>query len=525
MNIKQAKEQIFHAITAYRTRDEYGRPVIAQQRQRPVFLMGAPGIGKTAIMEQIAQEMGIPLVSYSMTHHTRQSALGLPFIREKEYDDGRGGRETFRVSEYTMSEIIAAVYDRMEQTGAREGILFLDEINCVSETLAPAMLQFLQYKVFGQHKMPEGWILVTAGNPPEYNQSVREFDMVTWDRLKRIDVEPDFDVWRAWAVDQGVHPAVLSYLDVRKSDFYQVESTVDGKSFVTPRGWVDLSDMLKLYEQHSITVDGHLTGQYLQDGKISKSFANYYDLWLKYRGDYQIEAILNGKTPKQSMTRAKAAKFDERISLVGLLLDAMLGKIRPVMNERAVLEETVAILKNVKRDNIAKKRAISVLVDEAIRAQEKKLAQGLAGGMLSRAQESVHRAVSAFLMDGRIKLQDDMDDATAFASLKADFDGRTKAMKKQAETVGKQLENLFAFAEEAFGDGQEMLVIVTELTAAADAARFIAQYGSPAYFRHNKSLLFYERQVKIISEIDQLDDDMDTDDSAGQKPAQKTKLN
>ena len=82
-----------------------------------------------------------------MTHHTRQSALGLPYIVEKEY-----GGEKFQVSEYTMSEIIAAVYEVMEDTGIREGILFLDEINCVSETLAPAMLQFLQYKTFGQHK-------------------------------------------------------------------------------------------------------------------------------------------------------------------------------------------------------------------------------------------------------------------------------------------------------------------------------------------------------------------------------------
>lgn len=104
--------------------------------------MGPPGIGKTAIMEQIAQELGVGLVSYSMTHHTRQSALGLPFIVKKNY----GGKE-YDVSEYTMSEIISSVYDLMEDSGVKEGILFLDEINCVSETLAPAMLQFLQYKI------------------------------------------------------------------------------------------------------------------------------------------------------------------------------------------------------------------------------------------------------------------------------------------------------------------------------------------------------------------------------------------
>ena len=108
-------------------------------------------------MQQIADEMGLGLVSYSMTHHTRQSALGLPMIVEKDY-----GGTRYSVSEYTMSEIIASVYDCMRETGRTEGILFLDEINCVSETLAPAMLLFLQYKVFGGHRIPDGWVVVTA---------------------------------------------------------------------------------------------------------------------------------------------------------------------------------------------------------------------------------------------------------------------------------------------------------------------------------------------------------------------------
>ena len=102
MNIKEAKEQISNAMKAYFTKDEFGNYAIPVEKQRPVFLMGPPGIGKTAIMEQIAAELDVGLVSYSMTHHTRQSALGLPYITEKTYD----GRD-YRVSEYTMSEMIS----------------------------------------------------------------------------------------------------------------------------------------------------------------------------------------------------------------------------------------------------------------------------------------------------------------------------------------------------------------------------------------------------------------------------------
>ena len=139
MNIREAKQQIKNAMVAYFTKDEFGNYLLPPERQRPVFLLGAPGIGKTAIMEQIAQELEVGFVSYSMTHHTRQSALGLPFIATKTYD----GVE-YQVSEYTMSEIIASVYEAMEATGRREGILFLDEINSMELTAQAKLLRVLE---------------------------------------------------------------------------------------------------------------------------------------------------------------------------------------------------------------------------------------------------------------------------------------------------------------------------------------------------------------------------------------------
>ena len=121
MNIKQAKEQIRNTLRAYLSRDELGNYRIPAVRQRPVLLIGPPGIGKTQIMEQIAAEENVGLVSYTITHHTRQSAIGLPFIEKRIYD---GTEHT--VTEYTMSEILGSVYELMEKTGLREGILFLD---------------------------------------------------------------------------------------------------------------------------------------------------------------------------------------------------------------------------------------------------------------------------------------------------------------------------------------------------------------------------------------------------------------
>ena len=502
MNIKQAKEQIANAMKAYFTKTEYGEYAIPIEKQRPIFLMGPPGIGKTAIMEQIAQELGVGLVSYSMTHHTRQSALGLPFISHKTY----GGKE-YDVSEYTMSEIIASVYDMMEETGIREGILFLDEINCVSETLAPSMLQFLQYKIFGRHRVPDGWIVVTAGNPPEYNNSVREFDIVTWDRLKRIDVDPDYSVWKEYAYKKGVHASILTYLDVKKADFYKIETTVDGKQFVTARGWSDLSDMICLYEQNGIKVDESLVCQYLQNPKIAKSFAVYYDLFNKYRSDYQIDQILEGKATQVIKGRAIAAKFDERLALLGLLIDGIGEKIRAVCNAEAAQTELLEALKEIRAGLASAKADPADLLDKQISKRKNELAAGKKSSSVSEDRQlALHATIAALKEEqGLLIKESPADGKAAFAALKKDFDERTKALRKMADGAGKQLSNVFVFCEEAFSEGQEILILVTELTISYYTSRFISRYGCKEYFNHNKELLFYERQKEIIAGLEDLE--------------------
>ena len=126
MNIKQAKEEIQNTLRAYLTRDELGNYLIPSVRQRPVLLMGPPGIGKTQIMEQIAAETGVGLVSYTITHHTRQSAIGLPMLQHRTF----GGQEV-TVTEYTMIVIFVSVYELMEKSGLMEGMVFLVLLKCL----------------------------------------------------------------------------------------------------------------------------------------------------------------------------------------------------------------------------------------------------------------------------------------------------------------------------------------------------------------------------------------------------------
>lgn len=499
MNIQEAKNQIKNAITAYLTKDEYDNYMIPTEKQRPVFLIGAPGIGKTAIIEQIAQELDLPVVSYSMTHHTRQSALGLPFISQKNYD----GKE-YSVSEYTMSEIIASVYDMREKTGKKEGILFLDEINCVSETLSPVMLQFLQYKVFGKHRVPDGWIIVTAGNPPEYNNSVHDFDIVTLDRLKKIDVAPDYYCWRSYAVNANIHPSIISFLDANADKFYKVKTTAEGKSFITARGWEDLSRMINVYEKNDVEVDSDLICQYIQNNKIARDFSCYYDLFNKYKSDYRVDKIIDCEADDEIKSRAREAKFDERIALLSVLTDGIISRLDDVILNDEILAEYMTIVKNFKFESARVGFSAENCISNEIKKQSDAIEIGKAAGTLSVRERKKHKRVISTLESVSRLISDDLAADDAFAVIKDDFDLRKKENKKIADTAKKQLDNVFKFLDEAFEDNRETVIFTTEMTINKYASKFLARYGSDEYFCHNKDMLVYGRQAEIDKEVESL---------------------
>ena len=498
MNISKAKEQIRNDITAYLKKDDLGNYVITVEKQRPVLLIGPPGIGKTAIMEQLASELGIGLISYSMTHHTRQSAIGLPFISRKVY-----GGEECDVTEYTMSEIIASVYDLMETTGVKQGILFLDEINCVSETLSPLMMQFLQYKVFGGHRLPEGWIVVTAGNPSEYNDSAREFDIVTLDRLKKIEVEPDFEAWKEYASAAHMHPAVMSFLQSKRNHFYHVETTVSGKSIVTPRGWEDLSKMLLLYETNGIAADEDLIVQYLQNGKTAKEFAVYLDLFNKYKEEYPVEAILEGDAPEEMAERASAAGFDEVYTLIGLMLSSIKEDVNERMEERRLLESVRLCVKEYKAASageLAPEDNLKKLIARIETGRE----AGLRSHSLTREESDRMLRTVSCLYEMADLVKDSPDYEASFEVIRDSYGRLAAAHNEKAAHTRSRMDNMFRFAEKCWGEDKEMLMAATELTADPDCVSFISTYGCDEYFRHNKGLLLDERDIEIKRQIEEL---------------------
>ncbi|MCR4728417.1 MAG: AAA family ATPase [Lachnospiraceae bacterium] len=490
MNIANAKEYIKNTVKIYLKRDEFGDYRIPVMRQRPIFLLGAPGIGKTAIMEQIAAELGIALVSYSMTHHTRQSALGLPFIEKKNY----GGNEV-SVSEYTMSEIISSVYETMEESGIKEGILFLDEINCVSETLAPSMLQFLQYKTFGKHRVPEGWVIVTAGNPPEFNKSVREFDVVTLDRLKVLNVEADYPAWRDYAREKGIHDSILNFLEMKKDCFYSMETTPEGRAYVTARGWEDLSDIIALYEEEGIPVTDDLIGQYIRNDRVAREFGAYYDLYNKYRRDYRADKLLNGDVSEFIIEKAGSAGIDERLAMVGLLLSKVRDEIKGIMISSDALREMYPGVKA-----LSGSEDVLEGLSKQIAARDTILVTKSRAGSLSDSEKRKHKKIKAFLERLTDAVKNSQKDSPE--ALKEAYNGLASELKEKTVREKTRLHNMFEFISKAFGDeSNEMLVLVTELTVGEKTSRFLSAFGSDDYDKYNSLLKVSDRSGELKEEI------------------------
>ncbi|MBU5479192.1 AAA family ATPase [Eubacterium sp. MSJ-13] len=491
MNIKKAKDEIKNTVRAYLKKDADGEYVIPSIRQRPILLIGPPGVGKTQIMEQIAKECRIGLVSYTITHHTRQSAVGLPFIVKEEF----GGKE-YSVTEYTMSEIIASVHRKIKESGISEGILFIDEINCVSETLAPTMLQFLQCKTFGNQEVPKGWIIVAAGNPSEYNKSVREFDMVTLDRVRKIDIEADFNIWKEYAANNHINRAIINYLELRPNNFYKVEADIDGMQFVTARGWEDLSNLYDVYNDIGIKVDEDIIAEFIQHDDTAKDVAAYFALYEKYKNDYGIQEILAGNPSKQAYKNIFDASFDERVSVINLLISGLEVSFHRVWLNKFVTDIWYDFLKDYKS---RLKEDTSSVFNTLVEEKKCSFEMDKKAGFLNKDEIKANEYLISKLSETQMGQEKDID--AAFEKALSGFESQRKTLEESEDIASEQLENAFSFIEETLGAGQEMVVFVTELTLNSETAMFLADNPSEKYLKYNSELLIGTKKEEILSKL------------------------
>ena len=327
-SINEAKEAMKDGIRGYLLKDSNGKYVMNEVNRLPFYLLGSPGIGKSQIASQTADELGIGFVSFSITHHSRNTVLGLPVIKESE---------GYKYTEYTMSEIIARVMEKYDR-GEREGILLLDEFNCMTDTLIPVMLAFLQNKNIGAHSLPEGWVVVLCGNPVKYNKSARILDLTVMDRVRKIEVGFSADDFIEYAETHGFCQIIVDYLKLNKNRAYICEHGKED-DLVTARGWENLSVAIDVYEKTGGRVDEAMIGQFIKSGRTAREFARYYEL-VKSRDltSEDMAKILGGIDIDGYCSRMEEMSVDMRFDVV----DNLMKTIKERAGEKGVKQAVIS---------------------------------------------------------------------------------------------------------------------------------------------------------------------------------------
>ena len=331
---------------------------------------------------------------------------------------------------------------------------------------------------------------------------MREFDLVTLDRVRRIDIEPKLSVWQDYARAHRLHPAVTAYLELRPQHFYKIETDVDGVQFVTARGWEDLSAYLQAADTLGLPVDEGVIAQYLRHPEVSRDFAAYWVLYRKYHQDYGVEDILQGKPFDAVVARAMDAGFDERISLVSLLLAGLNTRFAAARAAGAVTDACYQQLRSFKRalGQQAEADPADLFAEQRDRYRERLEADKSAGSLLSDEAAARTRTAALLTAWGR-QLDNGLDPDDAFDTVRSGFNSQVQRREEAVSAAANALEFAFDFMEQAFEDGQEMVVFVNELALGPDSAPFLAENDCERFEQYSQKLLLQGGEDELLAEL------------------------
>lgn len=236
---------------------------------RPVFIWGAPGIGKSAMVKRFADEVGLECVSLLGSQLAPEDLLGVPKI------DGECSRF------FPPANIV-----RREPF-----VLFLDELNASSHEIQKAFYSLILEQRVGEYRLPPGTIVIGAGNRAKDAAIVKPMPSALINRLVHIHLRADHRQWLSWAINQGgIHPWVVEYLQLRPDHLWS-EPPKHEEPFSTPRSWHMFSDALKSFGE-KITDD---MIEALAFGLLSPSHAAHFKGFIKQiREQHTLNAILKG---------------------------------------------------------------------------------------------------------------------------------------------------------------------------------------------------------------------------------------
>ena len=239
-------------------------------------------------------------------------------------------------------------------------------------------------------------------------------------------------------------------------------------------------------------MEERFTYSFLQDKEIAESFTAYYELYRKYREFYRVEDILEGKAPGSAAEKLKEAPFDEKLSLIGLLSDALGREFREWADRFLAQQEIFLTLKELKgKTESGEEFSAGEWLAGVIREKKQTLERDIAAGLAGREAEKRRRLAIA----GLEKIRED-----DFSRIRAAFAASEEERQRQCAETGRHLSNAFRFLAEAFGEGQEMVLFLSELTAGYYSLKFVQENGNEEYYKYNRLLLLNDQREQLKAE-------------------------
>ncbi|HEU0200238.1 MAG TPA: MoxR family ATPase [Burkholderiaceae bacterium] len=235
---------------------------------RPVFIWGPPGIGKSALVQRFADDLGLQCLSLLGSQLAPEDLIGVPQIV-----DGK--------SRFCPPRLIA----REEPY-----CLFLDELNACSQDVQKAFYSLIHERRIGEYRLPEGSIVIGAGNRAQDAAIVKPMSSALMNRLVHVHLKASHRDWLAWANKAAVHPLVIEYLQTRPDHLWSAPPKHE-EPFSTPRAWHMLSDALHAYGERLAPEQLEM----LAYGCLTPHHAGQFKAFAKLAKDrHRLDAILKG---------------------------------------------------------------------------------------------------------------------------------------------------------------------------------------------------------------------------------------
>jgi len=238
----------------------------------PVFIWGAPGIGKSSIVKAIAKEQDMEFIDLRLSLLDPTDLKGIPFF-DSSSNEGVWAKPSFLPKSDNKSK----------------GILFLDEINSAPPAVQASAYQLVLDRKVGEYELPDGWSIVAAGNRENDRGVVYRMPPPLANRFVHFEMEVDFEDWKAWAYSVGIEASIIAYLQYDSSQLFNFDPTTNQKSFATPRSWEFADRILKSGVEKELLLES-LSGAVGDDSAVG------YLSFKKVMSELpSIEVILSGE--------------------------------------------------------------------------------------------------------------------------------------------------------------------------------------------------------------------------------------